>query len=201
MGNFRSVLESHVRQRIELGERQIRSLEEHFNLLEKWNRVINLTRIRDLEGVVTLHYCESLVFGSMLPAANTIVDVGSGGGFPGVPVAVVHEEAQVTLVESHRRKCVFLRQVARSLPNVRVLEGRGEDLTTAFDWLVSRAVNWQEVLQLASGIAWNIGLLLSLRDAEAVRKVPGFAWNEAKPLPWGEQRVALLGQVQTRRST
>ena len=201
MGNFRSVLGSHVHGRIKLSERQIRSLEEHFNLLEKWNRVINLTRIRDLEGIVTLHYCESLVFGSMLPAANTIVDGGSGGGFPGVPVAVVHEEARVTLVEAHSRKCVFLRQATRYLPNARVLEGRSEDLTISFDWLVSRAVKWQEVLELASGIASNIGLLLSLRDAESVRRVPGFAWNEAKPLPWGEQRVALLGQVQTRRST
>ena len=122
------LLES-VRGIVELSSGQCAALEAHYQLLLKWNRRLNLTSIKDLEEVVTRHYGESLFLGARLPeGALRIVDVGSGAGFPGFPVAVLRPECEVTLVESHQRKAVFLREASRGLPNVRVLGLRAEEV-------------------------------------------------------------------------
>ena len=90
---------------------QIDLLEAHYNLLVQWNARLNLTRIDSVEEAVRLHYCESLFVGTRLPAGPLrIVDVGSGAGFPGIPIAILRPECTVTLVESHQRKGVFLRE-------------------------------------------------------------------------------------------
>ena len=96
-------------------------LEAHLELLMRWNRTVNLTAIRNREEAIERHYCESLFLGSRLPAGRLrIADVGSGAGFPGFPVAVLRPDCLVTLIESHQRKAVFLREAARQVGNVRV---------------------------------------------------------------------------------
>ena len=131
---------------------QLGQLESHYELLLRWNRKLNLTRIEELEDVVRLHYCESLFLSQCLPPGPLrIVDVGSGGGFPGIPVAVSRPECEVTLVESHQRKAVFLREATRGLTNVTVAAKRAEDLVGSFDWVVSRAVAPAEIFRLAIG--------------------------------------------------
>src|ERR1017187_6190482 len=100
----------------------------------RWNRSLNLTAIRSREEAIERHYCESLFLGARLPAgALRIADVGSGAGFPGFPVAVLRPECSVTLIESHKRKAVFLREASRTLPNVRVFAKRAEDVGERFD--------------------------------------------------------------------
>ena len=118
----------------ELTPKQVDQLHNHYFLLEKWNKVMNLSAIRDLPGIIERHYCESLFLARELALSpgTTVVDVGSGAGFPGVPLAVVYPECQVTLVESHARKSVFLREATRDIPNVSVLNSRIETVQLRF---------------------------------------------------------------------
>ena len=134
------------------------ALEAHYTLMMRWNTRLNLTRIVSLEEVVQNHYAESLFLSSKLPAGPLrIADVGSGPGFPGIPIAIARPECSVTLIESHRRKAVFLREATRDLSNVRVLAVRAETVSEQFDWIVSRAVNPKDVLML--NLSPNIALL------------------------------------------
>jgi 16S rRNA (guanine527-N7)-methyltransferase len=164
-----------------LSEDQLAALEAHYQLLIRWNQRLNLTRIVDEDAAVKFHYCESLFLGGFLPAGPLrIADVGSGAGFPGIPVAILRPDLEVTLVESHQRKCVFLREAVRSLPNVRVLGERGEAVRDLFDWVISRAVDPGEVLRLK--VAPRCALLIGEADAFALK-------GERQALPWGERRV------------
>ena len=110
-------------------------------MLVRWNKVLNLTSIRTLEEAIERHYGESVFLAAHLPAGVlSIADVGSGAGFPGIPIAVVRPDCRVTLIEAHRRKAVFLREAARDLPNVTVIADRAESVHQSFDIAVSRAV-------------------------------------------------------------
>jgi hypothetical protein len=135
--------------------------------------------------------------GSQLPqAAKAVVDIGSGAGFPGTPISVLRPDVNVTLVESHSRKAVFLRESTRDLKNVSVEARRIEVLSTRFDCAVMRAVAWRDVKRVLPVIAQSVGFLLSLPDAEeAARGLAGFCF-ESVPLPWDPARVALLGSQQ-----
>lgn len=158
-----------------LTPQQLGLLENHYQLLLRWNQKINLTRITSLQDAVRYHYCESLYLATRLPAVPLrIVDIGSGAGFPGIPVAIYHPECMVTLVESHQRKAVFLREAARTLRNVRVVAQRAEVLTDSYDWTISRAVRPQDVLTL------------NLAPRVAVLGVEGDI------LPWGEKRALFM---------
>ena len=161
-----------------LTEHQLDLLEAHFNLLKRWNARLNLTRIGSLEDIVRFHYCESLFVATRLPYGPlTIVDVGSGAGFPGIPIAIFRPECSMTLVESHKRKSVFLREASRHLRNITVVSGRAENLKEEFDWLVSRAVSPDEILKfrVSQGLAVLVG-----------EDTAGFERYE--PLPWGRRR-------------
>lgn len=161
-----------------LSARQLDLLEAHYELLVRWNAKLNLTRIDSVEAAAQLHYCESLYLGSKLPVGSYgIADVGSGAGFPGTPIAVLRPECHVTLIESHQRKAVFLRESTRDLPNVTVFSGRAEDLTARFDWVVSRAVTPGDVMALP--LAEKFALLVGPEDAQ---KLGGTL------LPWGKGR-------------
>jgi len=158
---------------------QIDRLEAHYELLMHWNARLNLTRIDCEEGAVRLHYCESLFVGARLPAGQLrIVDVGSGAGFPGIPIAILRPECAVTLVESHQRKAVFLREASRNLKNVKVVTDRAENLGPEYDWLVSRAVSPNDILKFK--LASNLALLVGGEE------IPGFEGRE--PVPWGTGR-------------
>ena len=158
---------------------QLDQLESHYALLLHWNAKLNLTRIDSIEEAARLHYCESLFVGQRLPADPLrIVDVGSGAGFPGIPIAILRPDCTVTLVESHRRKAVFLTEAIRYLPNVKVVTDRAENLKNEFDWLVSRAVTPADVFKL--NLANNLAILVGAREASA--------FVNSELLPWGENR-------------
>ncbi len=162
-----------------LTDQQLDQLETHYNRLVKWNARLNLTRIESLEEAVRLHYCESLFAGTKLPPGPLrIVDVGSGAGFPGIPIAILRPECTVTLVESHQRKGVFLREASRNLKNISVVTDRAENLEPGYDWLVSRAVSPDDVLKF--NLANKLALLVG-KEA-----LPGF--ERGDPLPWGTGR-------------
>ena len=102
----------------------------------------------------------------------------------------------MTLVESHSRKCVFLRESTRACPNVGVFEGRAEELTGEFEWVVSRAVRYEIVLRAARLAGARVALLVGGTDCERARNEFGFVWQEPVALPWGDQRFLLVGEVE-----
>jgi 16S rRNA (guanine(527)-N(7))-methyltransferase RsmG len=163
---------------IQLSPVQLAQLERHYDLLYKWNRNLNLTSISSFFEVVQLHYCESLFIGSVLPRGDLrIVDVGSGAGFPGIPLAIARPECEVTLVEAHQRKGVFLREAARGLENISVIVGRAEKIAGGFDWLVGRGVRPSDLLSLNvashSAIFMTAEELLRLPKPFQIVPVPG----------------------------
>jgi len=164
---------------------QIAQLQAHYDLLQRWNQKLNLTSVRDEAEIVERHYCESLFLGAHLPPGElTIADVGSGAGFPGFPVAVLRPDCRVTLIESHQRKAVFLREASRHTPNLRVLATRAESVSEHFDWAISRAVKYEEIRPVLERLAPNIALL-------AGGPIAGF---DSIPLPRGDRRVLLISR-------
>jgi 16S rRNA (guanine527-N7)-methyltransferase len=135
--------------RFELSSVQLEQLERHYTLLVKWNSKLNLTRIKKMEEAIEFHYGESLFVADALPRVPLrIGDVGSGAGFPGIPLAVLLPESTVTLIEANGRKSTFLREASRGLPNVFIRSERAESIKCQFDWLTSRAVRPSDVLKL-----------------------------------------------------
>jgi 16S rRNA (guanine527-N7)-methyltransferase len=103
--------------------------------LERWLEALlatpGLTSIRDRAEARRVHLDQSLVAVDVVRRfADPIVDVGSGGGAPGIPLAAALPDREVTLLEANRRKCAFLREVAREFPNVTVVQGRAEEQET-----------------------------------------------------------------------
>ena len=124
---------------------QIDQLLRYLELLQRWNAVYNLTAVREPAHMLTLHLADSL---SLLPALDRreprrVLDVGSGGGLPGMVLAIMRPQWQLVLVDAVQKKCAFLRQVAATLQlrNVEVAHGRVEQLRLpGFDCITSRAV-------------------------------------------------------------
>lgn len=177
-----------------LSREQEAALEAHLDLLLRWNRKLNLTAIRNREEAIERHYRESLFLGAHLPSgALRIADVGSGAGFPGFPVAVLRPECSVTLIESHQRKAVFLREASRNVENVRVLAKRAEDIGEIFDWVISRAVSYEDLAPFLKNLAPNVDLL---GGGESPPASLGFKFDDPPvALPEGRQRFLWTGHL------
>jgi len=135
-----------------------------------------------------MHYCESLFLAEKLPPGPLkIADIGSGAGFPGIPVAIARPELSVDLIEAHQRKAVFLRESSRELRNVRVIPQRGEDLTSRYEWVISRGVRPVDVVKL--GIAADFALLVGEDEASI------FSGDRLR-LPWGGRRFLVKFHVE-----
>ena len=148
---------------------------------------MNLTAVEDMDEAVRLHYCESLFVGRSLPSGRLrIADIGSGAGFPGFPVAVLRPECHVDLIESNRRRAVFLREASQGLENVRVLAQRAESLHDRYDWIISRAVTPSEVLALQ--IAPRAAILMSQRQV-------GLDSIKVDAVPWEKEHVLATFHV------
>lgn len=132
---------------------QQRQMMEYLTLLQKWNQVHNLTAVKDVADMISLHLLDSLVVKPILDRpeyfASTLLDVGSGAGFPGIPLALVSPNLQVTVMDASQKKASFMRQVkvTLGLENLTVVCGRVETYRTErlFDLIISRAfsdLNW-----------------------------------------------------------
>lgn len=119
------------------------SLANYLELLAKWNRVHNLTAVRETEQMVVLHVLDSLAILPHVAAAKTMLDVGSGPGLPGIPIAIARPDAQVTLLDSSHKKATFLQQAKAelALANIEVVCERVEQWhpQQRFDAVISRA--------------------------------------------------------------
>jgi 16S rRNA (guanine527-N7)-methyltransferase len=188
---FKELLAGEFREFGQLSTDQLTALEQHWILLNQWNKKLNLTRIITLESAVKLHYCESLFMAAMLPKGPLkIADLGSGAGFPGLPTAIFRPDVQLDLIESHQRKAVFLEEASRRVPNIHVLARRSGDLPiNSYDWIVSRAVRPADVL--LSGLAPQAALLIS--RAELSNLPPPIGVHD---VPWGRDRIVAMFHVE-----
>lgn len=172
-------------------------LETYLDLLLKWNARTNLTSIRDRDTIVRRHFGESLFLGQHLPAFTTLLDFGTGAGFPGVPIQLLYPQCVVTLAESQGKKASFLREVVRvlELPS-EVFSGRVETMPerSIFDIVTMRAVDgMQEALPLAAERVRQDGTLALLLGREADRPhLEKFQWKTPYMVP-GNGGSALLG--------
>jgi 16S rRNA (guanine527-N7)-methyltransferase len=189
---FAEVLAERVAAFCRLSDGQIALLAKHYEVFLRWNRVLNLSAVRAEVGIVERHYAESLFLAAWLPSGiRSVADVGSGAGFPGVPVAVLHPEACITLIEAHRRKAVFLREATRGIANVRVAAVRAETVGKEFDWVTSRAVKYDDIGETLVRLGRRAALLTGPVNAE---ELPGFDWEDPITLPWGERRLLWIGR-------
>lgn len=135
----------------------IEKLMHYLQLLAKWNRVHNLTAIREPQQQVIVHLLDSLVVAPFLPPTQTIADIGSGAGLPGIVLAIVCPQQQFFLVESNTKKSVFLREAVRqlALENVKVVAMRAEQWRpeAKLNVLISRAVS-----DINSFLMWTAAL-------------------------------------------
>ena len=201
MSEFEEMLRNSLLGTCLLTSQQTGLLESHFALLNRWNHTLNLTSIRDMKDAVTRHYGESLFLAAHLPEkCESVADLGSGAGFPGIPLAILRPQCKVTLIESHRRKAVFLKEATRHLGNVLVQAKRAEAVSESFDWLVSRAVAPTEVLRFVPGLASNLALLLAREDASKLLVDNTLRFEEPIAMPWLARSVLLLGSYVSRET-
>ena len=180
----------------------------YLTLLQKWNARTNLTSIRDEEGILSRHFFESILCAHKLPKdIVSLLDFGSGAGFPGIPIALIRPEISVTLAESQNKKAAFLREAVRTLfsesgLNTKVHAYRAEILNATFDAVTLRAVDNMAVaipaaIQLLNPHGW-LAILTTLEDAPAIQAEASqstpFHWSRAESLQAGTSRILLLGQ-------
>ncbi len=171
-------------------------------LIQRWNTKTNLTSVRNEEGILSRHFVECIACTRLLPSCiRTLLDFGSGAGFPGIPIAICREDIAVTLAESQGKKAAFLNEALRVLElNAKVHSGRAEDLDQVFDAVVLRAVDRmteavRSAAQLVSLEGW-LGIMTSDADQDRLVEAAGtgFEWGNPTPLPGSESRLVALGR-------
>ncbi len=171
----------------------------YYDLLQRWNARLSLTSIRDMPAVLQRHFVECIFCADNLPQGlETLLDYGSGAGFPGIPIALCRPELQVTLAESHGKKVGFLREALRVLGlSTEVFAGRVEDMAAErrFDAVTLRAVEKMgEAAKEAGRRASADGVLVLLTSSESMLLPAGFRIESEIAIPGAERRVMLLGR-------
>ncbi len=185
-------------------DKQVLQIQQYTKILGAWNEKINLTAIRDPLEILYRHFCESMFAAVVVPLENgRLADVGSGGGFPGVPLKILRPNLQIVLIESNIKKATFLAEVVREigLPDVQVLVGRYEELgeeLAPLDFVCSRALG-----EFGPFLAWagsekiaakEVILWIGARDLEEIRGIDGWEWREPIQVPHSLRRLILVGQ-------
>ena len=188
---------------IQLDEMRLAAISTYIDLLLKWNARINLTAVRAPEEIVERHFGESLFAASHIlhqGPVRTAIDLGSGAGFPGMPLALLAPEVELTLIESNQKKSTFLKELIYllGLRNVKVFSGRAEGYLQSADLVMLRAVEkFGEVLPLAFRLVSPVGRLALMIGASqldlAKTLVQGIQWQEPLAIPSGHSRVLLVG--------
>ncbi|AXC11610.1 rRNA small subunit 7-methylguanosine (m7G) methyltransferase GidB [Acidisarcina polymorpha] len=170
---------------------------KYFELLQRWNAKLNLTAIRSNEEILRRHFLESIFCAQGLPeGVGTLLDFGSGAGFPGIPVALCRPEIQVTLAESQGKKASFLREAVRVLGlSAEVFGRRVEEMAPErrFGVVTLRAVDKMEsAISTAAERVGDAGWLVVLASSSS-RLPDEFDGSEVR-IPWLEHGVVLTGR-------
>ncbi len=214
---------AHRREPAVLSATQLQSISTYIDILQHWNARINLTAIRNEEEIVTRHFGESLFAARHLfppyPVSSSVTsvspvvkdfdvdvarlaDVGSGAGFPGIPIKLWAPNISLTLIESNQKKATFLREVARALTltDINIQNARAETLPpSTFDVVTLRAVERpSKVLPVAANLlapTGRLALLIASSQLEATRStLPQLTWDSPIPIPQSQSRLLLVGR-------
>jgi len=183
-------------QSLMISDEQLQRLIEFVHLLNKWNKVYNLTAIRDKKEMVTLHLLDSL---SVLPffiekealSVKKVLDVGTGGGIPGIPLAICLPEIDFVLLDSRGKKIRFIQTAIAQLglKNVQAVHSRVEDyeVSEQFDRIISRAfASLEDMLNYCRHLCRREGLFLAMKGqilAEEIAQLPeGFKIDQINEL-------------------
>lgn len=187
-----------------LSGEQLIGISNYLALLKKWNQTIPLTSIEDSIEIVARHFGESIFAGSLLDLGRgRLADVGSGAGFPGLPLKIAFPELEVILVEPNIKKCAFLREVQSTLglSGVDVLRSRYEDFAAvpnSLDFICSRALGgYKRLLQWSKSALKSEGhviLWLGVEDSNLLSRTKGWNWNLPVNIPESRRRVVLSGR-------
>ena len=179
------------------------TLAGYVSLFVRWNGRTNLSAIRDEDGIIRRHMIESIALNNALPARlSTLLDFGSGGGLPGIPIAICRPELHVTLAESQNKKAAFLREAVRVLElNAAVHAGRAEDLPSLYDCVTLRAVdNMSAAVTAAAHLVAPNGTLALMTTRDQFPSLqaaagPAFLWDTPLPLPNSRDAILALGRL------
>lgn len=191
---------------VQLAPELLERLQRYLELLLKWNARVNLTAVRGPEAIVARHFGESLFAARLLfPQARdrenvTMADVGSGAGFPGVPVKLWAPHIELTLIESQNKKAAFLREVLRTLKldAAQVFCGRAEQWEHTADTITLRAVErFERALPVTARLVRPGGrlcLLIGSNQLEPARKLLGewWKWDPPHRVPQSAERVVAI---------
>jgi 16S rRNA (guanine527-N7)-methyltransferase len=199
---------------------QLEHISTYIDILIRWNSRINLTAIRTPEEIVTRHFGESLFAArhlfpqpSSVSSVSSVVkdfdppcsvaDVGTGAGFPGLPLKIWKPDLSLTLIESNHKKATFLREVTRALTltDVNIQITRAESIKTKFDVVTLRAVeHFEKILPIAAALvapAGRLALLISTPQVNPAQSLlPSFAWSTPSPIPNATSRTFLTAKYQ-----
>jgi 16S rRNA (guanine527-N7)-methyltransferase len=172
MDNFKELAKEYTG--VELSNEQLEQFAKLADFLLETNKVINLTAIRDTKGVYMKHFLDSLTLLKAIPdGAKYIADIGSGAGFPGVPLAIARPDMQVTMIESIGKKVNFIKSCLEllKLPNANVVNERAEKLANdkrfkgEFDVVTARAVtSLPELIQICMPLVKNSGVMIAMKS-------------------------------------
>jgi 16S rRNA (guanine527-N7)-methyltransferase len=186
-----------------VNDQQVLQIQQYIKILLQWNEKINLTAIRDPLEILNRHFCESMYAAAAVPVENgRLADVGSGGGFPGIPLKIIRPNLQVFLIESNIKKATFLAEVIRELglTDARVIVSRYEELgeeVAPLDFACSRALGeFSAFLEWARSeriTAKQVILWIGARDLPEIEKVRTWEWREPIPVPNSLRRLLLVG--------
>lgn len=181
---------------------QIVCFQSYLSLLLRWNARINLTAIRDEDSILARHFVESIACAGALPLGiKTLLDFGSGAGFPGIPIALCRPDIAVTLAESAGKKAAFLQEAVRVLGiSAKVHSGRAESLTVKFDCVVMRAVDkMPQAVQAAAQLIASGGWLVLMTTGTGLPGLqaaagPTLSWEPAAVQSDSEDRVIAFAR-------
>lgn len=183
---------------------QITMIREYVQLLLKWNQSISLTTVTDPEEIISRHFGESMFAAKLLPMESCrLADVGTGAGFPGLPLKILSPSLELVLIESNKKKYAFLSEVVRTLglKGVEVLPDRFEQIRPEnfkFDLISARALgDFKELLRWSAQAlkpGGRIVLWVGAEDATRLATNPSWIWEPATRIPDSQRRYILMGR-------
>ena len=165
-----------------IGEKEISLFLKYLAELKEWNKKINLTAITDDRDIIIKHFLDSLTLVPFLTNQKTLLDIGSGAGFPGIPLKIALPELKVTLMDSVNKKVIFMKHIIRTigLKNIEAIQARAEDkeamkkFDSYFDVVTSRAFSeLGKFLDVAAPYAKKGGMLLAVKGPKGLEELTG----------------------------